>query len=202
MTSTADPERLHRLLAASHSGRLNPSTEVGDWERALQREFDIRLVEHRFVEAERKEVAAAVANVPRDPARFVSWFESIEQTGPGQHDPLFLWPGTPRFWRPWCKKRPRRRAASRRARYFACALGHAVFSATSESSGDPSISRPSRRGYGLLRNRAVTHVPQRGISRHASQLYVTNLSGARRSAGAGLTHGRQSISCQRGARSR
>jgi len=91
MASTADPERLHRLLAASHSDRLNPSFDVGDWERSLQREFDIRLLEHRFVEAERKEIAPAVANVPRDPAQFVRWFESLEQTGPGQHDPLFAW---------------------------------------------------------------------------------------------------------------
>lgn len=91
MASTADPERLHRLLAASHSDRLNPNTEVGDWERSLQREFDIRLIEHRFVEAERREVAPLVARAPRDPARFVRWFESLEQTGPGQHDPLFQW---------------------------------------------------------------------------------------------------------------
>jgi len=91
MASIADPERLHRLLAASHSERLNPCVEASDWELALQREFDIRCIEHRFVEAERKEVVVAAANVPRDPTKFVRWFESLEQTGPGQHDPLFRW---------------------------------------------------------------------------------------------------------------
>ncbi|HYQ40781.1 MAG TPA: iron-containing redox enzyme family protein [Polyangiaceae bacterium] len=91
MVSIADPERLHRLLAASHSDRLNPSAENGDWERALQREFDIRLIEHRFVEAERREVASLAAKVHHDPSKFVRWFESLEQEGPGQHDPLFPW---------------------------------------------------------------------------------------------------------------
>jgi hypothetical protein len=91
MASNADPERLHRLLAASHADRLNPSVDRGDWERSLQREFDVRLIEHRFVEAERKEVASAVASAPREASRFVRWFESLEQTGPGQHDSLFQW---------------------------------------------------------------------------------------------------------------
>jgi hypothetical protein len=91
MTSTATPERLHRLLAASHGERLSPQTGTSDWERSLQREFDVRLIEHRFVESERKEIASIVATVPRDPARFVRWFEALEQVGPGQHDPLFPW---------------------------------------------------------------------------------------------------------------
>jgi heme oxygenase-like protein len=91
MASTANPEKLHRLLAASHGDRLNPSAEADEWERSLEREFDIRRIEHRFVEAERAEVAQIVANVPRDPASFVAWFESLEQTGPGQHDALFPW---------------------------------------------------------------------------------------------------------------
>jgi len=49
------------------------------------------LIEHRFVESERKEVASIVATVPRDPARFVRWFEALEDSGPGQQDPLFPW---------------------------------------------------------------------------------------------------------------
>jgi len=91
MVSTANPETLHRLLAASHGDRLNPSAEASDWERSLQREFDVRRIEHQFVEAERAEVAQIVANVPRDAASFVNWFEALEQTGPGQHDALFPW---------------------------------------------------------------------------------------------------------------
>jgi hypothetical protein len=91
MVSITNPESLHRLLAASHSDRLSPSAEVGEWERSLQRELDVRRIEHRFVESERAEVASIVANVPRDATEFVAWFESLEQSGPGQHDPLFAW---------------------------------------------------------------------------------------------------------------
>ncbi|HEY0465274.1 MAG TPA: iron-containing redox enzyme family protein, partial [Polyangiaceae bacterium] len=32
-----------------------------------------------------------VCAVPLAPTPFVRWFESLEQTGPGQHDPLFPW---------------------------------------------------------------------------------------------------------------
>lgn len=91
MSSTANPEHLHRLLAASHSDRLSPSVEADDWERSLQREFDVRRIEHEFVAAERAELAPIVASVPREPGAFVDWFESLEQAGPGQHDPLFPW---------------------------------------------------------------------------------------------------------------
>jgi hypothetical protein len=91
MASPANVESLHRLLAASHGDRLNPSVEASQWESELQREFELRRIEHQFVEAERAEVAEIVAKVPRDAAGFVNWFEALEQTGPGQHDPLFPW---------------------------------------------------------------------------------------------------------------
>lgn len=91
MASTANPESLHRLLAASHGDRLSPSVEAAEWERSLRREFDVRRIEHQFVESERAEIASVVANVPRDPKAFVAWFESLELVGPGQHDPLFPW---------------------------------------------------------------------------------------------------------------
>jgi hypothetical protein len=85
------PEHLHRLLAASHDARLAPSFEAVDWERSLQREVAVRRIEHHFVEAERAEVATVVALVPREPGEFVRWFESLEDSGPGQHDALFPW---------------------------------------------------------------------------------------------------------------
>ncbi len=43
------------------------------------------------MEAERAEVATVVALVPREPGEFVRWFESLEDSGPGQHDALFPW---------------------------------------------------------------------------------------------------------------
>jgi hypothetical protein len=44
-----------------------------------------------FIETLREEVSARAAEAPRDPAAFVRWFEALEATGPGQHDPLFPW---------------------------------------------------------------------------------------------------------------
>jgi hypothetical protein len=45
-----------------------------------------------FVEALRAQVSAAVAAVvPTEPEPFIAWYESLERTGPGQHDPLFDW---------------------------------------------------------------------------------------------------------------
>jgi hypothetical protein len=85
------PDDLHRLLAASHEARLAPNLESGDWEHALRRELTVRRIEHQFVEAERAQVATVVSHVPAEPAAFVAWFESLEQFGPGQHDPLFPW---------------------------------------------------------------------------------------------------------------
>ena len=90
-SDASDDEGVHRLLAASHAERLCPALEVVDFEGQLVREASIRRVEHAFVEAERLALAPLVRAVPSEPARFVHWFESLEQTGPGQHDALFPW---------------------------------------------------------------------------------------------------------------
>ncbi|THD02145.1 hypothetical protein B1810_16125 [Panacagrimonas perspica] len=44
-----------------------------------------------FVEAERHAVAPWTRNVPTRAPAFLAWFERLEQTGPGQGDPLFPW---------------------------------------------------------------------------------------------------------------
>jgi Iron-containing redox enzyme len=48
-------------------------------------------VEARFVEAERAKVRALAGECPPEPELFLAWFESLEQSGPGQHDVLFDW---------------------------------------------------------------------------------------------------------------
>ena len=47
--------------------------------------------EAAFMALLREQVKAAAAAVPTDPAGFVGWFETLESSGPGQHDPLFPW---------------------------------------------------------------------------------------------------------------
>jgi hypothetical protein len=48
-------------------------------------------LEKEFLAEARNSVAPMLADVPRDADTFVSWFESLEESGPGQHDPLFPW---------------------------------------------------------------------------------------------------------------
>src|SRR6188768_1646620 len=82
---------IHRWLAASHAQRLNPALDPLDFEADLRREVAVRHVERDFVESERAAVAPALRSVPRRPAAFIEWFESLKETGPGQGDPLFPW---------------------------------------------------------------------------------------------------------------
>jgi hypothetical protein len=51
----------------------------------------MKRLEGGFVEELRAAVADRAAVAPSDPDGFVAWFEALEQTGPGQHDPLFEW---------------------------------------------------------------------------------------------------------------
>jgi hypothetical protein len=84
-------EAIHRQLAGSHALRLSPRPETFDFDGELQRELQVRRVERELVETERAAVAHLIRAVPSNPEGFVAWFESLERTGPGQHDPLFSW---------------------------------------------------------------------------------------------------------------
>jgi hypothetical protein len=44
-----------------------------------------------FVEYLRGEVRLRAMSVPTDPDGFVTWFEDLKSSGPGQGDPLFPW---------------------------------------------------------------------------------------------------------------
>jgi hypothetical protein len=86
-----DDARLHRMLSSWNRERLGPSLPVAGWREALRDEAERKLAEGEFVERERAAVAARAALAPRDPTRFVGWFERLRQSGPGQGDPLFPW---------------------------------------------------------------------------------------------------------------
>jgi len=51
----------------------------------------MRLREGELVERERALVADRAAQAPTSGAELVQWFEALERSGPGQHDPLFDW---------------------------------------------------------------------------------------------------------------
>lgn len=57
----------------------------------MEQEQDMLALEAQFIELLRDEVAEEAADAPREPAQFVKWFEQLNESGPGQNDPLFPW---------------------------------------------------------------------------------------------------------------
>lgn len=92
-SSTRTPQQ---RLAAFNAMRLAPAMPgTSRWDEHLVEEIRLRREEHRFIERLR---CAAARHLPRpqSPAwrsadAFVTWFESLEQHGPGQHHPWFDW---------------------------------------------------------------------------------------------------------------
>jgi hypothetical protein len=90
-TGPSSSHALHRALAAFNRRRLAPRAEAFDWQADLEHEYAMRVVEGRFVAAERAKVRRLAAKAPCEPDTFVRWFESLRSWGPGQGDPLFPW---------------------------------------------------------------------------------------------------------------
>lgn len=85
-----NPLRLQRELTSFNRDRLAPTVELsGDADARLALELRMRRCEQAFVERERAGVRAWAEQAPDAPDAFVRWFESLELSGPGQHDPLF-----------------------------------------------------------------------------------------------------------------
>jgi hypothetical protein len=83
--------RLHLHLARLNRLRMTPTRPAMNWRDALEEELALRGMEIDWIEEERARIAPIADRAPRDAARFVKWFEGLEQDGPGQHDPLFNW---------------------------------------------------------------------------------------------------------------
>lgn len=84
-------EELHRTLARFNKRRLSPGLQAGDWRKGLADEMRHRGLEMRMIEEERARITEQAAAAPSDAEGFLAWFEALERTGPGQHDPLFPW---------------------------------------------------------------------------------------------------------------
>jgi len=87
----ADPQAFHEALAQFNHLRFAPAMPSADWQAELDHERAMRELEGYWIEAERNAVSDAAATAPRDVDGFVAWFEALEASGPGQHDPLFDW---------------------------------------------------------------------------------------------------------------
>ncbi|MDQ3246074.1 MAG: iron-containing redox enzyme family protein [Pseudomonadota bacterium] len=84
-------EREQRQLANWNRERLAPAFPTADWELRLARDARMLAVEGAFIEVLRSGVADEAADAPTDADGFITWFEALEERGPGQDDPLFPW---------------------------------------------------------------------------------------------------------------
>jgi hypothetical protein len=78
-------------LAHWNRQRLAPGLPSDDWRLILDGDAKMLRLEGAFLEELRAEVADEAAAAPREADAFLAWFEALEQSGPGQDDPLFPW---------------------------------------------------------------------------------------------------------------
>lgn len=84
-------DEVQQRLARWNRDRLVPRLPDRDWPEAIREDSLMQELQGRFLEALRANVADRAAKAPSDARAFVSWFEDLERTGPGQNDPLFVW---------------------------------------------------------------------------------------------------------------
>lgn len=82
---------LQAQLANWNRKRLALQNPAADPFATLEAEYGMRRVELQFIETTRQAQAARASAAPREPSAFVTWFEELKKTGPGQGDALFPW---------------------------------------------------------------------------------------------------------------
>jgi len=87
----ANPDAFHQALAHFNRRRLAIAAPGPDWQRDLDDERVMRELEGYWIENARSLVADDAAAAPTGVDAFISWFEALEGSGPGQHDPLHDW---------------------------------------------------------------------------------------------------------------
>jgi hypothetical protein len=80
-----------RELTRFNHRRLEPTLPRLDWRDELDTSSAVLAAEAEFVEAQRREIASLVVDVPQEADAFIGWFEALREHGPGQGDPLFPW---------------------------------------------------------------------------------------------------------------
>ena len=89
--ATADPVIFHQQLARFNIERVAPAMPSLCWQEALQGDLAWQLAEGNYLEALRRQVTPLIIGHAGDTDHFVSWFESLAHTGPGQQHHLFDW---------------------------------------------------------------------------------------------------------------
>ena len=80
-----------KALAVWNRDRFEPGFPADGAAAVIDRDARMARLELGFLEGLRAEVASEAAAAPTDVEDFIAWFEGLEKTGPGQHDPLFGW---------------------------------------------------------------------------------------------------------------
>lgn len=70
---------------------MSPRLPSVEWRDELEVEHITRKLEGELIEQARTAVTTRAQSAPTNPDDFVTWFEALEKTGPGQHDRLFPW---------------------------------------------------------------------------------------------------------------
>lgn len=78
-------------LARWNRARLAPAFPHSDWSAQIDADARLLRLEGAFMEELRTAVQDEAAAAPRDSEGFVTWFEQLQITGPGQGDELFPW---------------------------------------------------------------------------------------------------------------
>lgn len=84
-------DAFQQSLALWNHRRLAPEFPTDNWAKTLTEDARMQAVEGEFLEHLRAAIQPDVADIPTNPDAFVSWFEGLIETGPGQNDPLFPW---------------------------------------------------------------------------------------------------------------
>lgn len=82
---------IQQQLARWNRVRLGPRLPDAHWEASIDEDARMLRIQGSFLESLRAQVSDWASEAPSEAASFVSWFEELEQSGPGQHDPLFDW---------------------------------------------------------------------------------------------------------------
>jgi hypothetical protein len=80
-----------RALARFNRVRLAPGLGEPDTSQVAVEARRMAMIEEALVQTGRRAVAPLLASVPQEARSFLVWFEKLQHSGPGQHDPLFPW---------------------------------------------------------------------------------------------------------------
>ena len=84
-------DQFQQALSLWNRERLEPGFPGADGAALIDRDARMQRLELGFLEELRAEVVLEAATAPTDVDGFITWFEELEKTGPGQHDALFDW---------------------------------------------------------------------------------------------------------------